>query len=96
MATVHQVAHSRDAAQWRWWVGVAGEERAAAWYVEHGYRILARNWRMVGGELDLVCAKGGVLVICEVKSRRSCVFGTPFEAVTVTNSAACVGSPRGG
>jgi putative endonuclease len=43
---------------------------------------VARNWRCRLGELDLVVERGGVLVFCEVKSRRQSVFGGGFEAVT--------------
>jgi putative endonuclease len=63
-------------------LGAAGESLAAAWYAEHGYEVLDRNWRCGSGEIDLVCRKDGVLVICEVKSRRSRTFGDPVEAVT--------------
>lgn len=65
-------------------LGAAGEDRAAAWYEANGYRILARNWRCGEGEIDLVCAQGRVLVICEVKTRTTAAFGHPAEAVTPT------------
>ncbi len=59
----------------------------AAWYRQHGYAVLARNWRggavvRGAGEIDLVCAQGELLVICEVKTRRTGTFGSPAEAVT--------------
>ncbi len=56
----------------------------AQWYVDAGYRVLDRNWRCREGELDVVVARGSVLVFCEVKTRRSTAFGVPAEAVTVT------------
>ena len=62
--------------------GRAGEDRAAAWYVGHGYQIVERNWRSRIGEIDLVCSGYGVLVFCEVKARRSARLGDPVEAVT--------------
>src|SRR5579871_734638 len=65
-------------------LGTAGEAVVAAWYVARGYELLERNWRCPFGELDLVCRKGGVVVICEVKTRRSATFGHPIEAVTAT------------
>jgi len=33
------------------------------------------------GEIDLICRRGGELVIVEVKTRTSEAFGTPAEAV---------------
>ena len=63
-------------------LGRAGEDRAAAHYRSLGYEILARNWRAGhSGEIDLVLVRGGVVVICEVKTRSSDRFGTPAEAV---------------
>jgi putative endonuclease len=63
-------------------LGDAGEELVARWYVDAGYRVLDRNWRCREGELDVVVARGPVLVFCEVKTRRSTAFGVPAEAVT--------------
>ncbi len=65
-------------------LGATGEELASAWYVERGYTVLDRNWRCREGELDLVLGTSAVVVFCEVKTRRSVAFGSPFEAVTVT------------
>jgi putative endonuclease len=63
-------------------IGSRGEDVAADVYRRRGYRVVARNWRCRLGELDLVVERGGVLVFCEVKSRRQSVFGGGFEAVT--------------
>ena len=54
----------------------------AAWYVDRGYEIVARNWRSRAGELDLIVRRGRTFVFCEVKTRTSDAFGAPFEAVT--------------
>ena len=57
----------------------------AEWYTRAGYEVVSRNWRCRDGEIDLVVIDpGGVLVICEVKTRTSVAFGTPLEAVTTT------------
>lgn len=63
-------------------LGASGEDLAAAWYERRGYRVVARNWRCRQGELDLVVRSGATVVFCEVKSRTSLAFGSPFEAVT--------------
>ena len=62
--------------------GKWAEDLVSRWYEQHGYAIVARNWRCKRGELDVVACKDGVLVVCEVKARASNAFGTPAEAVT--------------
>ena len=62
--------------------GKWAEDLVARWYEQHGYVIVARNWRCKRGELDVVACKDSVLVVCEVKARASNAFGTPAEAVT--------------
>jgi putative endonuclease len=44
--------------------------------------VVARNWRCAIGEIDLVLRRGPLLVIAEVKARRSAAFGVPALAVT--------------
>jgi putative endonuclease len=63
-------------------LGNWGENRAAGWYLERGFHVLERNWRTSQGEIDLLCTRDGVLVVCEVKTRRTDRLGTPVEAVT--------------
>jgi len=68
-------------------LGRSGEERVADWYLGHGYEVVARNWRCPGGELDIVVARGRMVVFCEVKTRTSDRFGTPLESVTRAKQA---------
>lgn len=63
-------------------VGATGEDLAASWYEANGYEVLARNWRVREGELDLVVRRARTLVFCEVKTRSSLEYGAPAEAVT--------------
>ncbi len=62
-------------------LGRIGENLAAAWYLDAGFTIAERNWRCDSGEIDLVCARGRTLVICEVKARSGLGYGAPAEAV---------------
>jgi len=62
--------------------GTLGEQAACDALERQGYRIIHRNYRVRGGELDIVCEHGSTLVFCEVKTRTSAVFGLPEEAIT--------------
>ena len=62
--------------------GRAGEEAALRVYLGRGFRRVAANWRCSIGELDLVVQRGGLLVLCEVKTRGGTAFGGGYEAVT--------------
>lgn len=63
-------------------LGIYGERLAERHLAERGWRILDRNWRIKGGELDLVAEDGGEIVFVEVKSRQGGAFGYPEDAVT--------------
>jgi len=62
-------------------LGRLGEDAAAAWYLEAGFEVVDRNWRVREGELDLIVRRGGLLVMCEVKTRSSARFGSPIESI---------------
>jgi putative endonuclease len=64
-------------------VGKAGEEAAVEYLCQHGYRILARNYRCRFGEIDLIARDGKILAFVEVKTRRSQRFGPAASAVTL-------------
>jgi putative endonuclease len=63
-------------------IGNAGEQIAAVYLTNLGYRILHRNWHYGHDELDIVARDGNELVILEVKSRTGEEFEHPSEAVT--------------
>jgi putative endonuclease len=61
--------------------GSLGEDAAAAHLVTLGMRILRRNLRGPGGEIDIVALDGSTIVFVEVKLRRSGSFGSALGAV---------------
>ena len=62
--------------------GRCGEDRAAAYLEEGGYKIIRRNFRSYRSEVDLIAVKDDEIVFVEVKARRSRRFGNPKYAVT--------------
>lgn len=48
-----------------------------------GYRVVARNWRGGGGEIDRVAWDGAVLAFVEIRARRTGFFGSPAGTVDV-------------
>lgn len=72
-------------------LGLWGEQRAASYYRSQGYAVVDRNWRapqrQPPGELDLVLRRGGLVVFCEVKSRRGAGYGGAAVAVDARKQA---------
>lgn len=62
-------------------IGQRGEDIAADYLTEKGYKILHRNYRTPLGEADMIISDNDVLVFVEVKTRSGTSFGEPFEAV---------------
>lgn len=62
-------------------LGRAGERAAAELLRRRGYEVVGSGFRARRGELDLICRRGGNLVVVEVKTRTDDAFGTPAEAV---------------
>jgi len=48
------------------------------------YRILARGFRFLHGEIDIIARQGETIVFIEVKTRSGAGFGSPEEAVTAS------------
>ncbi len=62
-------------------LGRAGEKAAAELLRRRGYEVVGGGFTARRGEIDLICRRGGELVIVEVKTRTTEAFGTPAEAV---------------
>ena len=63
-------------------LGKYGEDLAVGFLKKQGYVILDRNFRIRGGEIDIIAIDGKVVVYVEVKTRSSHQFGRPEESVT--------------
>jgi putative endonuclease len=62
-------------------LGKQGERVAELYLQKNGYKLVERNYRCSGGELDLIVLDRRVVVFVEVKTRTGDGFGTPLEAV---------------
>jgi len=62
--------------------GRRAEEVAADFLHAAGYEILERNYCRRVGELDIVARRAGVLVVAEVRTRASDVYGGAAASVT--------------
>ncbi len=62
-------------------LGAWGERVAARHLTRCGYRILTRNYRAGGAEIDIIALDGDTLVFVEVKTRRTRDYGEAAEAV---------------
>lgn len=62
--------------------GYRGEDLACEYLRKNGYEILERNYRIRGGEIDIVAMDGDYLVFVEVKARFSHEYGLPVESIT--------------
>ncbi|NWG29913.1 MAG: YraN family protein [Rhodocyclaceae bacterium] len=65
-------------------IGDEAEEVAARHLAAHGLRVVARNFRVKGGELDLVCTDGKTTVFVEVRRRAGADFGGAAYSITPT------------
>ena len=64
--------------------GREAEARAAAYLASCGLREISRNFRVRGGEIDLIFRDGKVLVFVEVRQRSRSDFGGAAASITGT------------
>ncbi len=62
-------------------IGDFGERAAQRYLIQKGYIIHERNYRIRGGEIDIIAEKDDTLVFVEVKTRKNTNYGMPSEAV---------------
>ncbi|MDR1334023.1 MAG: YraN family protein [Holosporaceae bacterium] len=51
--------------------GIFGEFLAVCWLIIKGYTIVARRYKTVCGEIDIIAKKSNIIAFIEVKSRKS-------------------------
>lgn len=74
--------------------GAAGEQAAAEFLVARGLRVVERNFRVRGGEIDLVCRDRGSVVFVEVRSRSRGDFGGAAASIGARKQARLVLAAR--
>lgn len=64
-------------------IGHKYEDRAAAFLIEHGFKIRDRNFFSRGGEIDIIASEGSTIVFVEVRYRgtKAGGVGTALESV---------------
>ena len=64
-------------------LGKNGEDIAKSFLEKLGYKIIETNKRFSKEcEIDIIALDNKTLVFCEVKTRKTNICGSPFEAVT--------------
>jgi len=74
--------------------GQAAEQTAADYLTARGLRLVERNWRCKGGEIDLVMRDGATLVFVEVRARGGMAFGGAAASITAAKQARVVLAAR--
>ena len=74
--------------------GAAGEQLAADYLVRQGLSVIERNFRVKGGEIDLVCRDGKTTVFVEVRLRSRSDFGGAAASITATKQARLILAAR--
>ncbi|MBI4985991.1 MAG: YraN family protein [Rhodocyclales bacterium] len=74
--------------------GAAGERRAAEFLAARGLQVLGRNFRVRGGEIDLVCRDRGCVVFVEVRLRTGSGYGGAAASITAAKQAKVILAAR--
>ena len=74
--------------------GEAAEQLAADHLRRHGLRLIERNFRVRGGEIDLICRDGKTTVFVEVRLRSRGDFGGAAASITATKQARLILAAR--
>ena len=62
-------------------LGNKGEQLAVDFLLKNNYKIIARNYRFLKAEVDIIAQKGETLAAIEVKTRSTKDFGNPQDFI---------------
>jgi putative endonuclease len=68
-------------------IGDAGEDAALSYLSERGLKLVERNFRCKGGEIDLIMQDRDVLVFVEVRARANTTHGGAAASITARKQA---------
>lgn len=74
--------------------GKLGEQWAADYLVKKGLRVVERNFRVRGGEIDLICRDGAMTVFVEVRLRSRSDFGGAAASITAAKQRRLIVAAR--
>jgi putative endonuclease len=74
--------------------GAAAEQLAADYLCRRGLSLVERNFRVRGGEIDLICRDGKTTVFVEVRLRSRSDFGGAAASITAAKQARLVLAAR--
>ncbi|MFP5356982.1 MAG: YraN family protein [Gammaproteobacteria bacterium] len=74
--------------------GAQAEDQALRFLQGQGLKLVARNVRARGGELDLVLARDRILVIVEVRARAPSGYGSAEDSVTARKQRRVIQAAR--
>ncbi|MDP1613960.1 MAG: YraN family protein [Sulfuritalea sp.] len=74
--------------------GAAAEQLAADYLQRRGLKLIERNFRVKGGEIDLICRDGRTTVFVEVRLRSRGDFGGAAASITATKQARLILAAR--
>jgi len=76
-------------------LGRSGEEHAAAYLKNNGYKILFRNWKWGVNEIDIIAENKDFVVFVEVKTRSANFMEEPSKAVPVAKQKSIIRAAEG-
>ena len=74
--------------------GLEAEDDALRYLIQHGLKLVLRNYRCRVGEIDLVMLDGKTLLVIEVRSRASQRYGGAAASVTKRKQRRIINAAR--